>query len=191
MRGSDSLTIEETDGLIQAVVRGTGGLAIRDKMLLELMASTGLRVSEVCALRVDQVLDAGRALPTLHLVRKETKRAKGGKLPLAEKLQGSLEGYGLWLRTWSDSSWLFPGYDGKHLSPRAVQMRIKALAQAAGIRKKITPHSLRKFYIQRLMDGGLDLRNVMELSRHSSLSSLHHYLVVDEQKGRDAVEKIR
>lgn len=191
MRGSDSLTLDECSALYEALASAAGGLAIRDKMLLEAMAYTGLRVSELVALRVDQVIDGGKALPTLHLDRAHTKRKRGGKIPLATRLQGSLESYGLWLRSWTDSNWLFPGYEGKHLVPRSVQYRIKALAKAAGIAKKITPHSLRKFYIQRLIDQGLDLRTVMECSRHSSLSSLHHYLVVNEEAARAAVEKIR
>lgn len=189
MRGSDSLTREECDRLIAAAE--SGPLAIRDKMLLEVMAWTGLRVSELVALRIDQVVDGGRALPTLHLDRSSTKRKKGGKLPLAEKLQGSLEAYAIWLRSWSGTVHLFPGYEGKHLTPRAVQLRVKAMATAADLRKKITPHSLRKFYVQRLIDQNLDVRSVMELSRHSSLASLHHYLVVNEEAARAAVEAIR
>lgn len=191
MRGSDSLTSAECDSLIRAVDEVGGGLAIRDRMLLEVMASTGLRVSEVARLRCDQVVDGGRALPTLHLDAAKTKRRKGGKLPLSERLQGQLELYVRWLRGWSESAWLFPGYEGKALSSRAVQLRVKQIAARAGIRKKISPHSMRKFFIQRLIDGGLDLRSVMELSRHSSLSSLHHYLVVDEEAARVAVELVR
>ena len=68
---------------------------------------------------------------------------------------------------------------------------VKQMAVAAAIRKKVTPHSLRKFYVQRLIDQGLDVRSVMELSRHSSLASLHHYLVVNEEAARAAVELIR
>ncbi len=90
-------------------------------------------------------------MPTLHLDRKATKRNKGGKLPLAEKLQGSLEAYYIWLRGWYEGAWFFPGYDGKHLTSRAIQLRVKLLANQAGIRKKISPHSLRKFYVQRLL----------------------------------------
>jgi site-specific recombinase XerD len=189
VKGADSLTKQECDALLSAA-SDQGGLAIRDKMMLELMGWTGLRVSELAALRVDQVLDGGRALPTLHLDRKQTKRQRGGKLPLAEKLQGSLEAYWIWLRGWYEGAWLFPGYDGKHLSSRAVQLRVKLLANQAGIRKKISPHSLRKFYVQRLLDQGLDVRSVMELSRHSSLQSLHCYLVVNEEAARSAVEGI-
>lgn len=191
MRGSDSLTIAECDRLIAELETGGGGLAMRDRMVIEMFASTGLRVSELAALRVSQVVDGGRALDTLHLEAAHTKRRRGGKLPLAQRLKGSLEAYVLWLRSWYEGAWLFPGYGSRHLTPRAIQLRIRALAQGAGIRKKISPHSLRKFFIQRLIDQQLDLRSVMELSRHSSLQSLHHYLVVNEEAARAAVEQVR
>ena len=191
MQGADSLTGEECDKLIQCVERLNGNLAIRDKMLVEVMASTGLRVSELVALREDQVIDGGRAYKTLHLKAKDTKRNKGGKLPISSRLQGSLEAYCIWLRGWYDGSWLFPGYEGKHLSSRSVQLVMKRLRNEAALMKKISPHSLRKFFIQRLIDQNLDLRSVMELSRHKSLESLHCYLVVNEEKAREAVELIR
>ncbi len=190
MRGSDSLTVDECDKLI-AALDGADALTIRDRMLIEVMASTGLRVSEVAALKVAQVVDAGKAVETLHLDKQHTKRKKGGKLPLSSYLKGALVAYVSWLRSWYEGVYLFPGYKHKPLTTRAIQLRIHDLAMLCEIGKKITPHSLRKFFIQRLLDGGLDLRTVMELSRHSSLASLHHYLVVDEAAARAAVEKIR
>jgi site-specific recombinase XerD len=190
MRGSDSLTKPECDGLLLAIDEVSGVLGIRDRMLLEMMAATGLRVSEVARLRVDQVVVGGLALPTLHLDRAKTKRKKGGKLPVSERLQGALELYVKWLRGWSETGHLFPGYEGKPLTSRAVQLRVKLIAEAAGLRKKITPHSLRKYFCQRLLDQQLDVRSVMELMRHSSLQSLHSYLTVDEEAARAAVEKI-
>lgn len=191
MRGADSLTVQECDALIAELEQAEDALAIRDRMLIEMLASTGLRVSELCALRVSQVIAGGKAYDTLHLDPAHTKRKRGGKLPLSQRLKGSLEAYVQWLRSWSEGDWLFPGYGHRPLTARAVQLRIRKLARGAGIRKKISPHSLRKFFIQRLIDGGLDLRSVMELSRHSSLQSLHHYLVVNEEAARAAVEKVR
>lgn len=191
MQGADSLTVMECDQLIQAVDALNGNLAIRDKMLVEVMASTGLRVSELVALRVDQMVDGGRAFQTLHLKASTTKLKRGGKLPLPLRLQGSLESYVIWLRGWYDGCWLFPGYEGNHLSTRSVQLIVKKLKQKAGLMKKISPHSLRKFYIQRLFDQGLDIRTVLECSRHKSMDSLHCYLIVNEEGIRQAVEKIR
>lgn len=190
MRGADTLTIEEMRALIGAVAKVSGALAVRDLTLLELLAATGLRVSEVCALRVAQVVENGAARSILHLDAKNTKRGRGGKLPLSERLQGVLVSYVLWLRSWTDAAWLFPGYAGRPVTPRTVQLRIKALAREAGLRKKVSPHSFRKFFIQRLLDGGLDVRTLQELSRHANLASLHSYLAVDEAAANAAVERL-
>lgn len=190
MRGADSLTISEVKKLIAAVDKVSGVLAPRDYCLLEVLAATGLRVSECVALKVSQVVKDGAAVDVLHLDRKNTKRGKGGKLPLSERLQGVLVAYTKWLRTWYEGDYLFPGYREKHLSPRSVQIRMKALARHAKIKKKISPHSLRKFFIQRLVDQKLDLRTVQELSRHANLESLHNYLIVDERAAKKAVSNL-
>src|SRR5215217_5870290 len=105
MRGSDSLTRAERDQLLKAVEETSGDLALRDHTMLELLGGTGLRVSELVCLRVSQVVEGGVALDMLHLERKNTKRGRGGKLPVSERLQGALVVYVRWLRTWSDGDW--------------------------------------------------------------------------------------
>ncbi len=190
MRGSDSLTLEECTLLIGAVGTASGALAIRDLTMLEVLAGTGLRVSELVSLRVSQLMEYGQVKDILHLDRKHTKRGRGGKLPVSNRLKGVISAYVRWLRGWYEGDWMFPGYNGRHLSTRAVQLRLKEIRLAADVRKKITPHSLRKFYVQRLLDSKLDVRTVMELSRHANLESLHAYLVVNEAAAAAAVEGI-
>ena len=77
MKGSDSITIAELDALCD---RCTGALGVRDRTVVELMAATGLRVSEVATLRVGQVMVGGRAVEFLHPRAEETKRNMGGML---------------------------------------------------------------------------------------------------------------
>jgi Site-specific recombinase XerD len=184
MRGSDSLTVEELDRLTE---RCTGALGVRDRTIIELMAATGLRVSEVATLRVGQVMVQGRAVEFLHLRAEETKRKKGGKLPLNERIRAMLEIYITWLRDWYEGEWLFPGYDDQHISSRAVQKIVKRLVSVAGLQKKVTPHSLRKHFINRLMDAGIDIRTVRSLSRHANLESLHAYVEESETAAVEAV----
>ena len=74
----------------------------------------------------------GRAFEFLHLVADDTKRKRGGKLPLNERIRAMLEIYVTWLRVWYEGEWLFPGYDDKHISSRAVQKIVKRLVKAAG-----------------------------------------------------------
>jgi integrase/recombinase XerD len=187
MKGSDSITIAELDALVDHCA---GALGVRDRTLIELVAATGLRVSEVATLRVGQVMVMGRAVEFLHLRKEETKRGRGGKLPLNERVRAMLEIYVTWLRDWYEGEWLFPGYDDKHITPRAVQKIIKRLAKDAGMQKKVTPHSLRKHFINRLMDAGTDIRTVRSLSRHANLESLHAYVEESETAAVDAVAKL-
>ena len=163
---------------------------MRDRTLVELMAATGLRVSEVAALRVAQVIEQGRAKEFLHLLAADTKRHKGGKLPLNDRVRAMLELYVLWLRDWYEGEWLFPGYEDRHISSRAVQKIIRRLAKAAGLAKKVTPHSMRKHFINRLLDAKTDIRTVRSLSRHANLESLHAYVEEDEQAAVEAVKRL-
>jgi site-specific recombinase XerD len=169
---------------------GNDQLAVRDHCILEVLAATGLRVSELVRLRVSQLFVQGEVVETLHLEKSSTKRNHGGKLPLSKRCRGVIASYVRWLRSWYEGDWLFPGYEGNHLSSRSVQLRIKHLREQAGLLKKITPHSMRKFYIQRLVDQNLDIRTVQELSRHANLESLHAYLVVNEAAAAAAVEEL-
>jgi integrase/recombinase XerD len=187
MKGSDSITIAELDALCD---RCTGPLGVRDRTIVELMAATGLRVSEVATLRVGQVMVMGRSVEFLHLRAEETKRGKGGKLPLNDRIRAMLEIYVTWLRDWYEGEFLFPGYDDKHITSRAVQKIIKRLAREAGLQKKVTPHSLRKHFINRLMDAGTDIRTVRSLSRHANLESLHAYVEESETAAVEAVKRL-
>ncbi|MEW6129582.1 MAG: tyrosine-type recombinase/integrase [Acidobacteriota bacterium] len=187
MRGSDSLSIKELNALTEAC---GGNLGIRDKTLIELFAATGLRVSEIATLKVPQVVVASKALDFLHLEAEHTKRKRGGKLPLNERVKAMLEIYVVWLRTWYQGEWLFPGYDDKHITSRAIQKIIKRLKRDAGLTKKVTPHSLRKHFINRLLDDKTDIRVVRSLSRHANLESLHAYVEENEGEAVAAVERL-
>jgi len=187
MKGSDSITIKELDALVDHC---TGPLGVRDRTLIELLAATGLRVSEVACLRIAQVMASGRAVEFLHLRAEETKRNRGGKLPLDERIRAMLEIYVTWLRDWYEGEFLFPGYSDEHITPRAIQKVIKRLACDAGMQKKVTPHSLRKHFINRLLDAGVDIRTVRSLSRHKNFESLHAYAEESETDAVAAVAKL-
>ncbi len=188
MRGSDSITTEEKQRLLEAA---RSGLAIRDRALVELLCATGLRVSEVAALRVDQVWRDGDVVEMLHLDREHTKRKRGGKIPLSNHIRGVMTAYVAWLRSWHTGAHLFPGYQGKAMTSRAVQKVIARLRSGAQMRgKKITPHSMRKHFVNRLLDTGADLRVVKGLGRWASYDSLASYLEEREEDQRAAVEKL-
>jgi integrase/recombinase XerD len=80
-----------------------------------------------------------------------------------------------------EGDYLFVNRSGKHLTPRYIQMMIKEYAEAAGIRKKVTPHILRHSFATHLLKNGVDIRAIQQLLGHSNLSTTQIYTSVDMQ----------
>lgn len=146
----------------------------RDRAILELLFSTGLRVSELCALDTDDV----------DLSRDEfSVRGKGDKVRvvfLSEEAKLFLKEY-LKSRKDMDPA-LFVRYgkkaevgDDKRISPRAVQRILKKYAALAGITKKVTPHIIRHSFATDLLRNGADLRSVQTLLGHANIGTTQIY----------------
>jgi integrase/recombinase XerC len=149
-------------------------LALRDRALLELLYGAGLRVSEACALDVED-LDTGR-YGSMVLVR----RGKGGKtrqVPVNEPTAAAIQDY-LAARPGPAAQALFVNKDGERLTPRSVQRMVRAWAVASGVHGKVTPHALRHSFATHLLDSDVDLRSIQELLGHASLSSTQIYTKV-------------
>lgn len=151
----------------------------RDAALLELLYSTGLRVSEVCALVIGDV-DRQRYGTPMVLVR----RGKGGKsreVPLGGAAERALAEY---LATrgvdgaLALTAPLFCNGDGGRLSTRSVQRMVRAWSTRGGVAARATPHSMRHSFATHLLDAGVDLRSIQELLGHASLSSTQIYTKV-------------
>lgn len=158
----------------------------RDKAILDLLFSTGLRVSELCGLKKEDI----------NLERSEFSiKGKGGKVRvvfLDHEAKISLQRY-LDLRQ-DKSEWLFISYghsntinelqitnNNAHITPRSIQRMIHKYTLAAGITKKVTPHVLRHSFATDLLMGGADLRSVQALLGHSSVVTTQIYTHVTDQ----------
>ncbi|HEY1546984.1 MAG TPA: tyrosine recombinase XerC [Kofleriaceae bacterium] len=152
-------------------------LRARDNALLELIYSTGLRVSEACALDLGDI-DRGRYATPLVLVR----RGKGGKsreVPLGDLADKALVAYEpLRKELGATTAALFVNARGKRLTPRSVQRMVSRWAIAGGIHARATPHVLRHSFATHLLDADVDLRSIQELLGHASLSSTQIYTKV-------------
>jgi integrase/recombinase XerC len=154
-------------------------LRLRDAALLELVYSTGLRVSEACALDTTDI-DRDRYGTPIVLVR----RGKGGKsreVPLGGAADRALVAYlperqALVAR--GAGSALFVNASGDRLTPRSVQRMVKRWTIAAGVHAHATPHALRHSFATHLLDEGVDLRAIQELLGHASLASTQIYTKV-------------
>ena len=144
---------------------------IRDKVILALLYSTGLRISELTGL-IRRDIDFEE-----RTIRVRGKGEKDRIVLFDEKTKDLLMEY-LDLRD-SDSEYLFTNRQDNKLSSRYVQIMIKKYADKAGIRKKVTPHILRHSFATHLLKNGVDIRVIQQLLGHSSLATTQIYTSVD------------
>ncbi|GAB4313961.1 MAG: tyrosine-type recombinase/integrase [Methanobacteriaceae archaeon] len=158
-------------------------LNIRNKVILALLYSAGLRVSELVSLHSDDV-DLGE-----RTIRIRGKGEKDRIVLFDENTKLLMEEY-LEKRT-DDSDALFVNRFGNHLTPRYVQMMIKKYAESAGIKKKVTPHILRHSFATHLLKNGVDIRAIQQLLGHSNLSTTQIYTSVDMQTLKNVYDRAR
>jgi len=149
-------------------------LGLRDRALLELFYSSGLRLSELCGLRWSQVqLDDG--VVTVH-----GKGRRERMVPIGSHAR-------IALADWRASTGaahgdpVFPGRGGAPITPRAVQLRVRQLAERQGLFKQVHPHMLRHSFASHILESSGDLRGVQELLGHADLSTTQIYTHLDYQ----------
>ncbi|WCE05091.1 tyrosine recombinase XerC [Pseudoxanthomonas sp. JBR18] len=149
-------------------------LGLRDRALLELFYSSGLRLSELCALRW-QDLDLAAGLVTVL--------GKGRKQRIVPVGRHARQALQAWRedRPAADSAQVFPGRGGAPISQRAVQLRIKQLAQRQGLFKHVHPHMLRHSFASHILESSGDLRGVQELLGHADIATTQVYTHLDFQ----------
>jgi integrase/recombinase XerD len=170
------LTLEEVDLLLDMPDAGTV-LGLRDKTILEVMYSCGLRVSEVTLLTLNSVRFREGLIFVFGKGRKER------IVPFGERAHGLLRRYIEWSRNellrnrLSDA--LFLNFRGEPLSRKGLWKMIKGYAVKSGITKNIKPHILRHSFATHLIQNGADLRIVQELLGHSDISTTQIYTHLD------------
>jgi integrase/recombinase XerC len=166
-----TLSVDEAFALMESG-EGSGLLAMRDRAIVEMLYSCGLRVSELTALDVGSVsLEEG-------LVRVLGKGSKERIVPVGRRAREALRLYLDERNAPPDGEPLFLNHRGGRLTPRSIQRHLKKYLLMAGILKEATPHSLRHSFATHLLDGGADLRAIQELLGHASLSTTQKYTQV-------------
>lgn len=155
-----------------------GELALRDRALLELLYSTGARISEAVGLAVDDVD---------HEQRTVLLDGKGGKqrlVPVGRPALEALDAYlvrarpTLAVRGRGATPALFLNARGGRLSRQGAWQVLKAMAERAGISSEVSPHTLRHSFATHLLEGGADVRVVQELLGHASVTTTQIYTLV-------------
>lgn len=180
----DILSVEEIDNLISAIDRSTRE-GQRNCAILETLYSCGLRVSELCNLKIsDLYLNDG-------FIKVEGKGSKQRLVPISPRAIEEIKNYFI---TRSEGL-IKPGYEdflfiskfGKNISRIMVFHIIKELADKIGLKKSISPHTFRHSFATHLLEGGANLRAIQSMLGHESIGTTEIYTHIDRRKLRDEI----
>jgi integrase/recombinase XerC len=172
-----SFLSEEEMTVLLDLPQGNKPLEVRDKAMLELLYATGIRVSELVGMDLDDLNFEER------LIRVKGKGKKERLVPFGQLAAQSLRTYlqrrGLINQGRIEAQALFLNYRGERLSPRSVQRLVTRCLQQTALKRKISPHSLRHSFASHLLSRGADLRAIQELLGHESLATTQKYTHLD------------
>ena len=152
----------------------------RDKAILEMLYSVGLRVSELCSLNLYSVSD--------HEVKIRGKGNKERVVPIGKKAVEALDDYLATREGGSVDEPLFLGRFKKRIDRVAVWKIVKQYVNRAGITKIVTPHTFRHSYASHILNKGADIRVIQELLGHASITSTDRYTHVNSHQLKSAFE---
>jgi integrase/recombinase XerC len=144
-------------------------LGLRDRAFLELMYASGLRISEVVGVDIDDIELRAR------LVKVRGKGAKERIVPFGSKAEEAIRAYLPTRETPPDENALFVNYRGQRITTRSVRRLFDKYVRAAALRAGISPHTMRHSFATHLLNAGADLRGIQELLGHASLSTTQKY----------------
>jgi integrase/recombinase XerD len=187
-----ALTIAQIVSMIDAALRDGQPITVRDQAMLELLYSSGARVSELIGINMNDLstieTDDG-IISTLKL------RGKGSKeriVPLGSFAAKALENYLVRIRpelvakSSKTTAALFLNSRGSRISRQSAWQMVLAAAEAAGVTEHVSPHVFRHSYATHLLDGGADIRVVQELLGHASVTTTQIYTLITIDKVRES-----
>ena len=191
-----ALTVSEVTSLIDAGLREGDVISLRDHAMLELLYSSGARVSEVIGINLSDFAKStlnGDEITTLKV------RGKGGKeriVPLGKFAVAAIDNYLVRTRPElamksgrkesSVNGALFLNQKGTRISRQSAWQIVLTAAERAGITSKVSPHVFRHSYATHLLDGGADIRVVQELLGHASVTTTQIYTLITIDKIRES-----
>ena len=186
-----ALTIKQIVSMIDAAFREGDPITLRDQAMLELLYSSGARVSELIGINLNDlstVQTADGEITTLKL------RGKGSKeriVPLGSFASKSIDNYvvrvrpNLAAKSSKPSAALFLNSRGGRISRQSAWQMVLDSAKAAGVMEHVSPHVFRHSYATHLLDGGADIRVVQELLGHASVTTTQIYTLITIDKVRE------
>ena len=177
------LTIDEVNAMAEAAVMAEKH-PLRNRAIIEVLYGSGLRVSELCALEQRRINMAEGYL---------TVTGKGSKERMVPMSEAAADYIGRYLATervvprHGEEDFLFLSNRGARLSRVMVFYIVRALAEAAGVAKTISPHTLRHSFATHLLEGGANLRAIQQMLGHESIATTEIYLHLDNTRLREEI----
>ena len=187
-----ALTIDEIASLIDSAKSLSEATSLRDVALLELLYSTGGRVSEIIGININDLAKSESDNQFIQTIKLRGKGAKERIVPIGSYALGALDNYlvrvrpALLAKSGKNESALFLNSRGGRLSRQSAWNIVLQSARACGLEGKVSPHVFRHSYATHLLDGGADIRVVQELLGHSSVTTTQIYTLVTIDKIRQS-----
>lgn len=170
-----TLSVDQITALVELSV--SDPLSYRDKAILELFYSSGLRLAELCRIDLNDLNLAD------GMLRVTGKGEKARDVPIGRQADQAIRAWLLQRNTLalSDFDALFVSNRGTRISPRTIQQRVKYWAQRQGINVSVSPHMLRHSFASHMLESSGELRAVQELLGHANISTTQIYTHLDFQ----------
>ena len=189
-----ALTIDEVTSLIESAESLSEATSLRDVALLELLYSTGGRVSEIIGININDLakVESENEKEIIQTIKLRGKGSKERIVPIGSFALTALDDYlvrvrpGLAAKGGKSESALFVNSRGGRLSRQSAWNIVLEAARACGLEGKVSPHVFRHSYATHLLDGGADIRVVQELLGHSSVTTTQIYTLVTIDKIRQS-----
>lgn len=186
-----ALSVDEITRLIESAKREGDPISLRDCAILELLYSSGGRVSEIVGVNTADISISKTADGDVTVLKLRGKGSKERIVPLGKFAVAAIENYftrtrpALAAKNSKGEPALFLNVRGKRLSRQSAWQIVLDAANATGLEGKVSPHVFRHSYATHLLDGGADIRVVQELLGHSSVTTTQIYTLVTIDKVRE------
>jgi integrase/recombinase XerD len=187
-----ALSVDEVTRLIESAKREGDPISLRDFAILELLYSSGGRVSEIVGVNTSDISISKTADGDVTVLKLRGKGSKERLVPLGKYAVAALEDYftrtrpALAAKNSKSEASLFLNSRGKRLSRQSAWQIVLDAAVATGLEGKVSPHVFRHSYATHLLDGGADIRVVQELLGHSSVTTTQIYTLITIDKVRES-----
>jgi integrase/recombinase XerD len=193
LRLPKALTISQIEQLINASSSEDNAISLRDRAILELLYSTGGRVSEIVGTNLFDVSEINSDDSLIKVVKLKGKRSKERIVPIGSFAQKALDDYLVRVRPhlvlrnkYGKNEALFLNQKGNRISRQSAWQIVVTSAKRIGLSEQVSPHVFRHSFATHLLDGGADIRVVQELLGHSSVTTTQIYTLITIDKIRES-----